>query len=688
MCIGRRYILMLLGCIGFFPVSAQELTPQAHVLPTGILGTLYVSTNQTGRPATVTTIHQLAGFRNRLFVAVSDSAGHEILDVWDTRNVTRPVLASSVDFGALQTNGVMFTPLALVPFKEGLLLQVRTGLHLYRFQPDGRLSLDRTLVSPNTGLGLGPTQLHVAGGHASMLQQVIPNARITPENINQVHQEVLLDISDPSIPLFLWGGPDGRSVLNGDPLNCRLGGAPASLWFDPSLNQVRLTAYQSTRQVQRDVFWKPKLEKIFAAGALEKPLRALVEEALAAARLADLQARGIEVYARSNGPSGTLLTARVLEHHASTQLLKDVLAQYGMALDDPLELALAKAIANQMDPNLEAHLAREWHSPVLQAWLDTLLAPNLKLQTAGQTKAALVAAFNVEIDEQTLARYLTLHVISPLLGSPDFMELSLQGLLDKTASSPAGHLVDVMLQTAGGFGAVNGVLDSVRGFISSVSGVDLPSLPPCAQFPESTTRLLDLALFSWNDPGEGVALNRDGLAWFELLKFYRYLTGHNDFGQFTAEINEHMRAMQQTLGENLAGRLSQAFDLPGGSAEWAALHGQVAGQHQASLLAGRLAAQAIIASIPNNQSVTPEMSLRSALAAWGLRVQQAGYAESRVSDLISALQTHGMGQITLGEVYQAGCHPACGSVPSAGRTDAAAPSPGRLRAERSGFAIG
>lgn len=107
------------------------------------------------------------------------------------------------------------------------------------------------------------------------------------------------------------------------------------------------------------------------------------------------------------------------------------------------------------------------------------------------------------------------------------------------------------------FGAVNGVLDSVRGFIDSVPGVELPSLPTCAQFPDASDKLLDLTLFSWNNPGTGLALHREGLAWFELLKFYRYLTGHTDFSSYTDEVNQRLREMQQTLGANLARRLSR-----------------------------------------------------------------------------------------------------------------------------------
>lgn len=653
----RGLFVGLLGLGGLLAAQGQDLTPQNHPLPTGVLATLYATAAQTGRPATVTSIHQLAGFKNRLFVAVTDSAGHEILDVWDTRNASLPTLVSSVDFGSVQTNGVMFTPLALVPLEGGLLLQVRTGFSLYRFGADGRLTFDRSVTTPNTFLGLGMTQLHVAGRHASMMQQVIPNERITAENLGAVHREVLFDLTDPEQPLFLWGGVDGQSVLNAEPLNSSFQGHPASLGFDASLNQIRLTEFEPTRDAQRDVYWMPKLQKVFAAGALEKPLRELLEQALTATDLDALQAQGVQIFAASNGPSTTLLSARILEHQVGTRMLKDVLAQYGIGLDEPLEMALAKVIAGHLDASLEARLAQEWYSPALQSWLDTLLAPGLKLRTADETRAALAEVFNMEIDEQTLARYLTRHVISPLLGNPGFMELKLGSLLDQTANSPVGETIDVMLQTAGGFGAVNGVLDSVRGVVDLIPGVDLPNLPACAQFPDSTDKLIDLAMFSWNEPGGGAYLDSNGLAWFELLKFYRYLTGHTDFTQYTADINQRLRAMQQTLGDNLASRLSDAFALPEGLTDLAALHAQVASERQARLLIGRLMANAVLSSIPTNESITATMSVRTALTNWGLRVQQLGFSESKVSDLVAAMQTHGLGQVTLGDVFRQAAAP-------------------------------
>ena len=161
--------------------QAQMAVPDRHPWPSGIQGVLYGEDAPSGRRTEVVSIRRLADFQNRLFVALTDSAGHEILDVWDTRDLSRPRLVNSVDFGSVLTNGVLFTPLTLVPFEQGLLLQTRTGLAVYRFQSDGRLAWERDLSPTVTGLGLGLTQIHVAGRHGSLLQQVIPSPRISAQ---------------------------------------------------------------------------------------------------------------------------------------------------------------------------------------------------------------------------------------------------------------------------------------------------------------------------------------------------------------------------------------------------------------------------------------------------------------------------------------------------------------------------
>jgi len=648
-----HYATWVTGCLWWAAATAQVLSPPTHPLPSGIQATLYESTAQTGRPAAITSIHRLVGLGNRLFVALSDAAGHEIIDVWDTRNLSAPRLISSLHFGSVQTNGVMFTPLTLVPFHDGLLLQTRSGLSLYRFQTNGQLTFDQSIPTPGTGLGLGPTQIHVAGHHGSLLQQVIPNHLITADNLNRIHRQVLLNLANPEDPKLLWAGSSHASLDSPTPVNTLFQGHPASLGFDPNANRLSLVVFQATRPAQQSTFWMPKLRKIFTPDALDRPLRDLLQEALSAVDLTSLQARGVRLFAAEDPAPDTSLPTLIQEHHFATTTLKDVFAQYGIATDDPLELALAKVIAGHLDPDLEAQLSREWYTPALQSWLTTLLAPDLDLATAADTTAAITAIFNTEIDEHTLARYLTLHVISPMIGQPDFMELTLGEVLDQLAQSPAGEMIDVMLRTAGGFGALNGLLDSVRGLLDLLPGVDLPRLPTCAQFPDSTEQLLELALFSWNDAGAGLTLDRDGLAWFELLKFYRYLSGHTDFPDYTREINQQLRQMQSTLGHNLAGRISGALALVDTAGDLPSLQAEIAGELQARLLIGRLIAHAVLQRLPGEDNFTPTMTTRAALNQWGLRVQQLGYSESRVSDLLVAMQSRGLADLTLAAIFEA-----------------------------------
>lgn len=641
-------------CWAMTVVSAlgQAVAPGKHPWPSGVQGTLYGDASFTGRPAGVNAIHRLAGFQNRLFVALTDTEGHEILDVWDTRNLSHPVLLSSVDFGSVRTNGVMFTPVSLVPFREGLLLQTRQGLGLYRFQGDGRLALERTLPAPVTGLGLGLTQLHVAGRHGSLLQQVIPDGMISGQNLDQVHREVLIDLANPERPKLLWTDWRGSSVTHTAPVNGVFGGNPASVGFDPGTNRARMVVFEPARPSQHEVFWAPKLRRLFSADALDRSLKDLLGRALETVPLDALRSRGVQWYADAHGPGATLLAERMLEHHVGTRPLHEVLGRYGIALDDPLDMAISKVVGGHLDSELEAALGEAWYAAPLQAWLRTLLAPGIPLETAVEAKAEVSRIVNLEIDEQTLARYLTVHVISPLIGSPRFMEWTLGEVLDDLAGSPVGDLIDALLQTAGGFGALNAVLDSVGDLLDWLPGVDLPRLPDCARFPESTEQLIDLAMFSWNDAGRGRVLDRRGLAWFELLKFYRYLNGSTDFPEYTAEVRDRLQAMQERLGENLVGRLSEAFVLPEALTELPALHARVAGDRQASLLLGRLMAHALLEAVPVEGRFTADMSVRDALRVLGLHVREPGVRESTMADLVGALREQGLADLPLSDLYQ------------------------------------
>jgi hypothetical protein len=619
-----------------------------HPLPSGIQSTLYGDGVAPLRKTRVVGIERLAGVDHFLYVALTDSASHEILDVWDTRQPRHPQLVSTIDFGSVLTNGVQFTPLALHPFPGGLLLQTRSGLSLYHLDDAGRLAFARELRPPLTGLGLGLTQLHFAGRHGSLLQQVIPNTEITGDARQAIHRQVLLDVATPENPRLLWTTAAGPSVQGDAPVGHVFAGHPASFRFDPSQDDVHLTVFEPRRQDHHASFWQPKIDRILRPEAARQSLRVLIDRSLSAIPLSDLQSRGLGAYLARCGPSSATLGDRVLEFHAPGDDLSDVLAKYGISDTESLESALAKILQAHTSLDDEAILSREWFAPPLSAWFEGVIAPEFRRVTAGDTRAAIGAVFNEELTEQTLVRYLTLQVISPFLGNPEFMHWTLGDLVDALADSPAGELISAMLRTCGGFGAVNAVLGALEDLVEWIPGVHWPA---CARYPESSRELVDLALFSWSDASAGGALNRDGLAWFELLKFQRYLSGQTDFSEFQAEIHGRLRTMQQTLGENFAQRIAPALVDDALQLPFAEAHQAFAARQPSGLLLGRLISSGILDLVTTDDRFSATTSVGAALSHLGLTVRQPGLPNSNVGDLISALNQLGLANRTVGEVF-------------------------------------
>ncbi|MBL9138357.1 MAG: hypothetical protein JNK85_20980 [Verrucomicrobiales bacterium] len=622
--------------------------PAIHPLPSGVQNALYGDGVVPGRKTEVVSIERLAGLDHFLFVALRDSASHEILDVWNTRQPRHPELVSSIDFGNVLTNGVQFTPLALFPFPGGLLLQTRSGLSVYHLDSAGRLSFSRALPPPVTGLGLGMTQLHFAGRHGSLLQQVIPNRDITGDPNQAIHRQVLMDVSDPEEPRLLWTRESGPSVQGDVPIGHLFSGNPASFRFDPTQPEVQLTVFEPRRQEHHASYWRPKIERILRADAVHQSLRVLINRSLSAVDLSELKSRGLQAYEARCGPTGLTLGPRILEFHAPDETLSSVLTKYRVSRTESLESALAKIFQTRTSLDDEAILSKEWFAPTLNGWFDSVVEPEFRRLSAQDTRAAIGAVFNEELTEDSLVRYLTLRIIAPLLGNPEFMHWKLGDLVDALANSPAGDLISMVLRTCGGFGAVNAALGALEDLVEWIPGVRWPS---CAHYPESARELAELALFSWNDASAGRALDRNGLAWFELLKFYRYLSGHTDFANFQSEVHARLQAMQQTLGENFAQRLAPA--LAGKDLQFSLLEANqsFATNLPSGLLLGRLIAHGVLDLAPTGDRFAASTSVDTALIHLGLTVGRPGLPESTVADLLRALDEVGWSGWTVAEVF-------------------------------------
>ncbi|MCC6231092.1 MAG: hypothetical protein IT580_00505, partial [Verrucomicrobiales bacterium] len=598
-------------------------------------------------------IRTVAGHQDHLYVALTDARGHERIDVWNTRLPHHPRLTSSLDFGSLLTNGVMFTPLALHPHDRGLLLQTRRGLAHYLLDASGRLDFEHDLPPTLTGLGLGMTQLHIAGRHASLLQQVVPSSQITGDPGQRVHQQVLIDLAQPDSPRLLWGGPQGWSVQDEDPVSQLFGGNPASLHFDSGSPQVRLRVFEPRREAHRQTFWQPKLERVVRGDALQLPLRELLSRSIPTHKLAEWQTLGLSRSIELQGHPQRTLGSLILERFPPEERLSAVLDQLGLSPDLPLETALAQVISDRLNPEHEAALSEEWFSPPLRLWLENILGPDLHQATTSETRARIAGAFHADLTEESFIRQLTLEVIAPLIGNPAFMQWTLRELIEAMAHSAPGELVTLTLRTCGGFGTLNTLLDGLDDLLDWVPGLQLPS---CARYPESASELIHLALFSWNDASTGRHLNPDGYAWFELLKFHRYLSGRPDLAGYQREVQARLEAMQRSLGENLASRLAPALDLGLSDLPLPKAHAAAARRLPSGLLYGRLVARGLLALMPERAGIDGAMTVRQALSHWGLRLDAPGQTGSSLAELLLSLDAIQLSERTTLELLASASH--------------------------------
>ncbi len=634
--------------------SVPAAVPGRHPLPSGILGVLY-ETPAAPERAEVVSIEKMAGRAHRLYVALRDAQGHEILDVWDTRDPARCMLLDSIDFGHVATNRVQFIPLALIPFAEGLLLQTESGLTVYRHAADDRLTPIRSMPHFGTHLGSGLQQIHHYGNYGSVYQQVISDRDIDGFNLDQIHRHVLLDLARPEQPSLFWLGHDGPKTLSETPVNAAYQGNPASLTFSPEANTGQLTVWEPSLGEHVNEYWMPKIDAFFVEKALTTSLRDLVTATVGALDLPALQAAAIVSYGNHVAFGGTNLSSWIHRHHTDGERLIDVMAGYGISPDDTLEFALARLFERGFDLELERSVSRTLYAPALQQWLETIVRMQAGWETLQDVHAHLATLFNADLDSGSLIEYLTLKVVSPLIGNPGFMRMTLQDLIDEIVASPVAEVIDLLLSTAGGFGALNAVLDSIDSMlalIDAIPGVSVPRLPAGARFPDSTATLIDQALFSWNREGTADLLDPAGLAWFELLKFYRYLSSAElGFMEYLYELDAIIREMQATLGAELFGKLSGAFEgVTDVMEQLDALHASFASELKSRFSISALLAIQLVGAIDIAGELDARQPVSEALSRWGLRVDQLGFPESTIADLETALRDRALDGLDLDQI--------------------------------------
>lgn len=526
-------LCILTGLFCLSTTAGAQTTLKESRVPTGIAASLYTD-------GPYRNVLRMAAQGPWLYAAVRDLDGNQYIDVWRVQPPLPPEPVDRINYPTLQADAFVFTPLAIIPRDGVVLIQADSVLRTYRHAADGSLDLlgEFNLV---TGLGVDQMrQLSAGGAFASHKQQVTPAQHIGDVPQDKWHQEVIVSLRDPAAP-FLVRAPDSGlhdSFLNTDnPVNGVYNGTPASIAHDSQTRTVSLTTFERKLQSHLDTFWGGKLEALFQQGALDLTLEEHVSATLNHIGLPAMRAELLEQYRASLDLDAFTIEGMIRARHLGTDALRDVLEIHGLSLDESLQLSLRKLATEALDENLRADLGRLVFQPLLEAWLDETFGIVWKGLSSAELAAEIALSFDAQLDAEGVARYLTLYLIAPLLDDPAFMLWTLDDLIDGLVNSDIGALIDTTL-TVTGAGAISSVLAAVD---------DLPgvSLPNCALFPGNARGLIDLALFSG-----GAKLDANGLAWFEMLKFYQYLTGGPDYEVYLAEVNAALRDLHYDLADD------------------------------------------------------------------------------------------------------------------------------------------
>lgn len=608
---------------GISTVWADEALPES-TLSAGITTTLYAD-------GPYVDVLKIAADGPWLYVAVRDNAGAQYIDVWRVTPPVAPELVDTIVYPNLATAPFAFTPLAIIPRNGVVLIQAEETLRSYRHDSDGSLLFIEEL-NLVTGLGVPSMgRLSAAGAFASHTQQVVPNQNIGEVSADEIHQEVVLSLRDPAHPFLVRASEAGgySGFLNTDhPVNAVYQGMPASIAYDSQSRELALSTFERTVQSHLNTFWDGKLDGIFVEGALDLSIQEHIGAALATIDLPALRAEILAEYLATLDIDGISIEGMIRDQHLGTDSIEDVLATHRLSLDESLELSLRKLATEALDESLRESLGRVVFTPVLEAWLDETFGIAWDGLSSAEIAAEVAIAFDAELDTEGTVRYLTLEVIAPLLDDPDFMTWTLDDLVDAIVDSDLGAAIDVALTVTGVglIGEVLGIIDDLPGF----------SLPDCALFPGNARGLIDIALYSG-----GAELDGEGLAWFEMLKLYQYLTGGVDFETYTAEIDAALRSLHFDLAEDFTDKYVgffagvEGFDLSddvlAGITEYAPVD-QVLGDLLAHALMERL----------ETAGFETDVTLREFFESLSLPFDLGGNITADIDGLVESLEIDGL----------------------------------------------
>lgn len=522
---------------------------------TRILGKLYEDGHpETGEGGEVV---DMAGWGHFLYVSRRDLDGDQYIDLWDVIDPSSPEYIRSYSFGNIFDDSDRLLPVAHLKVPKNmkvvdghLVFWSEFEIHTYRLAGNGELEfVAKTALADERNENLLP--LSHGGNYASTERRLLNNDEVLDLlsdagwRMSQIEdiltREVFINLSDPTKPYVMMAPRSpGAQVLESEyPISGTYEGFPAVIHTDGEA--FRLTFEKYSHQLDRHLadFWGEKIWHIFNANAAGLSMGEIYEQIIRELDVRGLQGRiTSEFLADLELDDAATIRSIITGRYGADLNLSRLLSDHGIGLNDSMDTALDKIIESYVATELERRISTEIFPELLQHWRNKVFSFNGVQMD--ELKRSLKAAMDAEISDRGLVEYFVKKIVAPMLNNPDFINLTMNDLVNGISASPAGRTVDGALRVFHG------------AMLFDYIGFDAPG---CFNIPRTSKGLLEKVLYN-----DGIDLNPNGLAFWEVIKMGQYYAGNDSYLDFDTELAEMIDDYHSELVDELFRSLFSAIN--------------------------------------------------------------------------------------------------------------------------------
>ena len=524
-------ILCILPLAGRLNLCSAELTVADNSsYPFGIISTIYTD------PQTAPTIEEVKNWRNFLYLAVRYRNGDQKLEIWNIRNPSKPVFIQSLNYGNLmQTPQDHWRFPSVNVFDDAIVVRSNFSEVMYHHNPAGEFIQDGVNDFAAGAAGLlnneESIKMSSSGSFGTYFGCLFNPGEVPPA---EEYGYRVLNFMNPRKP-FITTTVNPATILDSIPsfeghLNSLLGNKPGVL----SVLDTKVCL--STRKVKAQsfiqTFWKKHFQQIFNEKSLSVSVRDQIETIVKEPSYTHALKQSLdEFFVDLNIDPTRTVEQAILAGHDPKESLTTLLAEYQIDWNDPARLAIRKIISSYLTSNLDKSISKKVFSPVLDRWMKSLFS--VPFTSKEELEAYVTNIFDGEITPSSVARYVLENYLAPHTDAPDWLFWDMNRLLDEIEKTPLIEALDTTIEGANTLGTAT-LIDAAFALIPPAQEFYLPD-----NFPRSSRDVLEYIFFE-----HGAKLQRNGLAFMELLKFYQYFQKDSSYLEYEKKLSEALKKLQ------------------------------------------------------------------------------------------------------------------------------------------------